>query len=33
MSIVSTYTTQKMIGQLENFGLRHVAKKLFDLLE
>lgn len=33
MSIVSTYTTQKMVGQLENFGLRHVAKKLFDLLE
>ena len=33
MGITATYTTQKMIAQLENFGLRHVSKKLFDLIE
>lgn len=33
MGITATYTTQKMIAQLENFGLRHVSKQLFDLIE
>lgn len=33
MGITATYTTQKMIAQLESFGLRHVSKKLFDLIE